>query len=499
MHRPAAISVCLAAALLAACDARERSAAERARAAKASQAVAAARDVALRVGPSPDAAATSRTEGESTTEVAKPVLAPSAGADELEAAAAKVAGAASGAGPKESAAAQAMASRLRMEALAIRLAEAERIAALAASTADEAVAARRAATSLTEGAKPGDLPKHAEAARDAARAYGAERQRVQAPADEAKAALEAIEAKIGEDNAAAAKLDAEILGLRGEAAVAPTDRALPLMLEAREKLEQAQNLRRQSSEAEMQAEQRRSEVRVAESALAGDDAAAAYLKGRAEGLSSASTAIGTAASSATAAAKELERFAGARAEAFARIRSEEFAPLAEAIDKSMESGIAAKDPIDAARLALLRARFALVQANLARAEASMATGGASTEVDARINELMGNAKAALVEAREALAGIDAERGAPMLASATGMAGALGIDLSTPAAQPPATEGGDAATGEPAASEPAPDAPAEPAAEEPAPGDAPAEPAEPAEPSGGEPAPADVPPEEQPKA
>lgn len=501
MNRSIAISACITASLLAACDARERSMAERERAGKASQAVAAARDVAALVSPSPEAVATTKADGESTAEIAKPVLAPGAGADALEAAAGKIIGATAGAGPRESAAAQALATRLRMEALAIRLAEAERIGALAASVAAEAVDARRMAGSLVASAAPGNLPRNADAARDAARAHDAERQRIQAPADEAKTELEALEARIGEDNGAAEKLDAEILALRGEAAVAPADRALPLMLEAREKLEEAQTRRRQASDAEMQAEERRSQVRVAQATLAGDDAAGSYLSGRAESLAKASTAIGTATAAAAAAGKELEQHADGRAEAFRRIRSEEFAPAAEAIEKAMESGIAAKDPVDVARMALLRARFAALRAGVARAEASIAGDGASSAADAKVNELMEKAKAALVEAREALAGVDAERGGAMLASATGMASALGIDLSSPAAPPAAPEGGDAqggepAAGDPAAGEPASDAPADPPAEEPTPADAPAEPTEP---PAGEPAPGDVPPEDQPKA
>jgi hypothetical protein len=501
MNRSIAISACITASLLAACDARERSMAERERAGKASQAVAAARDVAALVSPSPEAVATTKADGESTAEIAKPVLAPGAGAEALEAAAAKVSSSAAGAGTRESAAAQALAARLRMEALAIRLAEAERIGALAASVAGEAVDARRLADSLAAKATPGELPKHAAAARDAARAHDAERQRIQEPASAAKTELEALEARISEDDGAAEKLDAEILALRGEAAVAPADRALPLMLEAREKLEEAQTRRRQANAAEMEAEKHRSEVRVAQGTLAGDDAAGAYLSGRAESLAKASEALGTVAEAAAAATKDLRQFAAGRDEAFRRILSEEFGPASQAVEKGLDSGTAAKDPIDVARMAILRARFAALQASVARAEASIAGEGASSAAEARINGLMEKAKAALVEAREALAGVDAERGGAMLASATGMASALGIDLSSPAAPLAAPEGGDAqggepAAGDPAAGDPASDAPADPPAEEPTPADAPAEPTEP---PAGEPAPGDVPPEDQPKA
>lgn len=501
MNRIAAIPALLAAAsLLAGCEARERSVAERERAAKAAQAAAAARDVAAMVSPSPEAVATSKADGESTAEIAKPVLAPSAGAEALENAAGRITSAASGAGPKESAAAQALAGRLRMEAVAIRLSEAERLGALAASVAEEAVSARRMAAALAASATPGNLPKNAEAAREAARAHDAERQRIQAPADEAKTELEALEARIDDDNGAAEKLDSEILALRGEAAVAPADRALPLMIEAREKLEEAQTRRRQASAAEMDAEPRRSTVRVAQAALSGTDSAGTYLSGRADNLAAAAKALGSAGAAAAADSRELEQFATGRAEAFRRIRSEEFAPAAEGVEKALEAGIAAKDPIDTARLALLRARFAVLQARVARAEASMAEGSASAAADAATDGLMEKAKAALIDARDALAGLEAERGGRMLASANGMASALGLDLSKPAEPPSAAEGGDGSNAEAAPDEPpaeAPtDAPNDAPTGEPAPGDGSSEPTEP---PAAEPAPGDVPPEDQPKA
>jgi hypothetical protein len=498
MNRLLTVSACaLASAVLSGCEARERAMSDRERAAKSSQAAAAARDTASLVGSSPDAVATSRPDGDGTAEVRKPVLAPTEGATALRNAATKLSGAASGAGPREAAAAQALAARLRLEALALEQAEAERIAGIASSVALEAAGARLSAAQLESGASATALSARAGAARQDAGAYEAGRAQLKALAEAAKQSLDALDAKIKADDEAAEALDAEILALRGEAAVAPAERALPLMLEARQKLDEAQARRLAASAAELEAEQHRSAVRVAQSALGGDDSADTYLVGRADDLDKAAKALGAAAAATKEESRRLTEFAAQRAEAFRRIRAEEFEPAAKRVEEAFAAGgLPSKDPLDTARVALMRARFAALQANMLRAEAMLSEDRPSADATSRESSLMAQAKAALIEARDALAGVEAERGGTMLASATGMAGALGIDLSTPDTPPPAVEGGDASASEQAADAPPADAPADPPAEEPAPADAPAEPTEP---PAGEPAPGDVPPEDQPKA
>jgi hypothetical protein len=485
MNRSTSAVACLAAAaLLAGCEARERAAAERERAGRASQANASARASAALIAPSPESVGMARPDGEGTVEVRQPVLAPSAGAAALREQAGKVASAASGAGPRESAAAQALAGRLRLEALSIDVAEAERLAGRAVALALDASDAKLAAERLRAAGGTGTFGARSDAARKDAAGYAAARAAVKQASERAREALSSIDARITEESGAAEQLDGEILALRGEAATAPPSRAVPLMLEAQEKLGEAQARRLEASKAELEAEEHRSSVRVVDRALAGDDAADTYLAGRATDVAKASAAMQGAVDSAKAAAEELGSLAKSRAESLGRLRAEEFDPVAKAAEESLNAGnLPARDPIDIAQVALLRARLAAAQALVTGAESLAAEGTLSAEASARVDTLRDQARRALAEARDALAGVDAERGGTMLAATNGIAAALGIDLTAPAA-PPADEAA-AAPAEPGEAPPEGDA-------------APADAAEPAQPEPEAP-PADQPPEEEPKS
>jgi hypothetical protein len=172
-----------------------------------------------------------------------------------------------------------------------------------------------------------------------------------------------------------------------------------------------------------------------------------------------------------------------------------------------EGDLASKASTDAAMIALMKARFAAIRADavdqgmalaMAAAASAGADGGAAiAAMRSERTKFIDAAKASLVEARNALSGVDATQASGVLGAVNELAAALGVDITAPAApaegtapaegEAPAGDGAAApAEGEAPAAEggtPADPAPAEPAPAEPAPADpAPSEPADPAEPN-----------------
>ena len=106
----------------------------------------------------------------------------------------------------------------------------------------------------------------------------------------------------------------------------------------------------------------------------------------------------------------------------------------------------AKNSTDQAAIAISKARFAAIQMDavdqamsLMAAAQSMGApvGDGEAQLRAQRDKLAGNAKAALLEARDALSGVESGAGAPMLRSIAELAAALGIEVPITAAPAPA--------------------------------------------------------------
>jgi hypothetical protein len=235
----------------------------------------------------------------------------------------------------------------------------------------------------------------------------------------------------------------------------------------------------------------RSAVRIAERAATGNEGTERFLTQRIE---EASQAAEGAAARAAAARERLGRLAAESAEMtkeFLKVDSERFQSVAKAVAEAIESSdLASKNPTDGAAIAMARARLAAIAvdaidqaamiAAAAQAAGAGAAGAATQALDAARTAEIAKAKTALIAARDALAGTEAGPATAMLASIERLAGALGIDLATPAPAappaaddaPPAGDGESAAPTDGAADAPPADAP---------PADAPSEDAPPADP------------------
>ena len=102
----------------------------------------------------------------------------------------------------------------------------------------------------------------------------------------------------------------------------------------------------------------------------------------------------------------------------------------------------AKNSTDQAAISIAKARFAAIQIDsidqamslMAAAQALGApTGDGAEQLRTQRDKLAGNAKSALVEARDALSGVEVGAAAPMLRSITELAAALGIEVPVTAA------------------------------------------------------------------
>ena len=435
-----------------------------------------ARALASRITFSPDAVAkTLPVEGGEAKELAQTLLAPAEAAKELRTLANEVAGA--GATDAQRRDAKVLATRMRRDALMLDLMDLERISQIQGGLARQ-IEERIAAIRSVEAS--GDLRAEELAA---ARVKGAQGAKAsfdgmiadeEKRADDAKGELKPLDAAVTEKSQEAESLDVEIEGLRAQAATSAPSKALPLMLDARAKLDQAQDLRVAVSQADRDAEPYRSTVRVAEKATAGNDSMVSFLSGRIDEASKAQDGAKARAGAARKRVMELAGEAAGLAKEFAAVQADLYQPALKSVTENFEGGdVASKNSTDAAMMSLAKARFAGIQIDgiaqgliiAAAAQAAGASGasGAVEAMKADREKLTASAKASLIEARDALSGVEGSSAKPVMAAINQMATTLGVDITKPAA--PAAPAEDA---------PSPDAPADASA---APADAPAVPAE----------------------
>lgn len=466
---------------------------------KVAQASAKARALAQRIAPSPDAVGkTLPVEGGEARELTQTLLAPAEAAKELRTLANEVSSA--GGSDSQRREAKSLATRMRRDALMLDLMDLERIAQLKGAVASQ-IETRLAAIRSIQASGDLGAPKQAaarvKAVEDAKAAYQGMVVAEQKRADDARGALQPLDATVAGKTKDAEELDVEIQALRAQAATSSPSKALPLVTDAREKLGRAQDLRMEASEADRQADPHRATVRIVDTALAGDDEMGKFLDERASEAGKAAQGAAARAEAARKRATELGAECAELAKEFGRLQSELFEPAVKSVEENFAGGdLASKNPTDAAMIAMAKARFAAIRADAVEQTIILAAGagaGSAPAVDALRSErakFVDQAKAALLEARAALAGVEGATGAPMMAATQQLAEALGIDLATAAPAPAAAEDGataDAPAAEGASTDaPANDAPApaaDPAPEQPADEPAPDQPA-------GEPAPAD---------
>ena len=451
---------------------------------KMAQSSAKARALASRITFSPDAVAkTLPVEGGEAKELAQTLLAPAEAAKELRTLANEVAGA--GATDAQRRDAKLLATRMRRDALMLDLMDLERISQIQGGLARQ-IEERIAAIRSVEAS--GDLRAEELAA---ARVKGAQGAKAsfdgmiadeEKRADDAKGELKPLDAAVTEKSQEAESLDVEIQGLRAQAATSAPSKALPLMLDARAKLDQAQDLRVAVSQADRDAEPYRSTVRVAEKATAGNDSMGSFLSGRIDEASKAQDGAKARAGAARKRVMELAGEAAGLAKEFAAVQADLYQPALKSVTENFEGGdVASKNSTDAAMMSLAKARFAGIQIDgidqgliiAAAAQGAGASGasGAMEAMKADREKLTASAKASLIEARDALSGVEGSSAKPVMAAINQMATTLGVDITKPAAAPaPAEEA--AKPDAPADANAAPtDAPAAPA--EGAPADAPA--------------------------
>ena len=466
---------------------------------KVAQASAKARALAQRIAPSPDAVAkTLPVEGGEARELSETLLAPAEAAKELRTLANEVSSA--GGSDSQRREAKSLATRMRRDALMLDLMDLERIAQLKGAVASQ-IETRLAAIRSIQASGDLGAPKQAaarvKAIEQAKAAYEGMVVAEQKRAEDARGALQPLDATVAGKTKDAEELDVEIQSLRAQAATSSPSKALPLVTDAREKLGRAQDLRMEASEADRQADPHRATVRIVDTALAGDDEMAKFLDERASEASKAAQGASARAEAARKRATELGTECAELAKEFGRLQSELFEPAVKSVEENLAGGdLASKNPTDSAMIAMAKARFAAIRADAVEQMAIMASSagaGSAPAVDALRSErtkFVDQAKAALLEARAALAGVEGATGAPMMAATEQLAAALGIDLATaapapapaedaPAADAPATDAPAPAGDAPATDAPAGDAPSqEPAPEQPAGEPAPADPADP---------------------
>ena len=485
---------------LAACDGLHAPSAAETGSKKVAQAAAKARALAGRIAHSPDAVGKSvpgEGDGAPSREISQALLAPAEAAKELRQLASEVSSA--GGSEAQRRDAKNLANRMRRDAMMLDLMDLERVAQLKGDIAWDIgehiamVQAINASGDLNAAKQAGERVRAMRGARDA---YGQMIDALKGAGDQARQALEPIDADIASKGKDAEQLDAEIQALRLRSATSRAAEALPMMVEARQKLDQAQDLRIAAAAADRNAQPLRSAVRIADGALEGSDETGGFLGSRVDEAEKAEQGAKARTSAAQKRAMELATEAAELAKEFGRLQSELFEPAVKSVEENLQGGdLASKNPTDGAMISLMKARFAAIRADaidqgMALAMAASAQMGSDGRgaLEAMRGErakFVDAAKAALVEARGALSGVEADRGAPMMASINEMAAALGVDISTPAA-PAEGAPGDDGTAPADGSAPAEGAaPAEPAPEQPANGEpAPSEPApaDPAEPN-----------------
>ncbi len=439
---------------------------------KIANATAKARALAGRIACSPDAVGKTVTnEAGEAREITQTLMAPAEAADELRTLATEVANA--GGTEPQRREAKSLAARMRRDALLLDLMDLERVSQLKGMVVagiEERIARVRSIQASGELTATVELEAQLKSFRQAGSTYEELVSAVRKGLDEARGALQPIEAEITEKRSGADRLDSEVQTLRGQAAISEPEQALPIIDEAREKLNAAQDLRRAASEAEQGAEQYRSAVRIGSAALGDDDPAAAMLEARIKAAQDATEAGRARADAAKARTEAIMAELGDLAKELQRLQTELYEPAVKSVEEALQAGdFPSKGPTDAAMVAIAKARFAAIRADsvdqglVLAASAGAGDGGAVEQLRAERAKFADEAKAALVEARDGLGGADATVAAPFLTAIDGIAAALGVEV------PTAKRPGDAAA-EGSSDAPAADAPAagDPAAEAPAP-------------------------------
>jgi hypothetical protein len=415
---------------------------------KITQVTAKARGISSRITFSPDAVSKSLpVEGGETKELAQGLLAPAEAAKELRALASEVTAAAGSDSQRKEA--KTLATRLRRDAMMLDLMDLERISQLKSALAG-GIAERLAAIRSIDAS--GDLQATQEAAARTKASQGAKSsfdESVAAEtdrADAARTALQPLDASINEKESSAESLDIDIQTLRAKAATSTPSAALPLMIDARSKLDAAQTLRMDASTDDREAEPYRSTVRIVDTATTGNAEIAdtnKFLADRIDESSKAEVGAKARASAAMKRTRELGAEAAALMKEFTTLESELFQPALKNVEENINGdGLTAKNSTDQAAISIAKARFAAIQIDsidqamslMAAAQALGApTGDGAEQLRTQRDKLEGNAKSALVEARDALSGVESGAGAPMLRSIAELAAALGIEVPVTAA------------------------------------------------------------------
>ena len=419
---------------------------------KITQVTAKARGISSRITFSPDAVSKSLpVEGGETKELAQGLLAPAEAAKELRALASEITAAAGSDSQRKEV--KTLAIRMRRDAMMLDLMDLERISQLKSALAG-GISERLAAIRSIDAS--GDLQSTEEAAARTKASQGAKSsfdESVAAEtdrADAARTALQPLDASISEKESSAESLDIDIQTLRAKAATSTPSAALPLMIDARSKLDAAQTLRVDASTDDREAEPYRSTVRIVDTAPKENAEIAdtnKFLADRIDESSKAEVGAKARASAAMKRTRELGAEAAALMKEFTTLESELFQPALKNVEENINGdGLTAKNSTDQAAISIAKARFAAIQIDavdqamslMAAAQALGApTGDGAEQLRTQRDKLAGNAKSALVEARDALSGVESGAGAPMLRSIAELAAALGIEVPATAAPAPA--------------------------------------------------------------
>ena len=426
---------------------------------KITQVTAKARGISSRITFSPDAVSKSLpVEGGEAKELAQGLLAPADAAKELRALASEVTAAAGSDSQRREA--KTLAIRMRRDAMMLDLMDLERISQLKSALAG-GISARLAA--IRSIVASGDLNATKEAAARTKASQGAKSsfdESVAAEtdrADAARTALQPLDASINEKESSAEALDIDIQTLRAKAATSTPSAALPLMIDARSKLDAAQTLRVDASTDDREAEPYRSTVRIVDTATKENAEITdtnTFLADRIDESSKAEVGAKARASAAMKRTRELGAEAAALMKEFTTLDAELFQPALKNVEENINGdGLTAKNSTDQAAISIAKARFAAIQIDaidqamslMAAAQALGApTGDGAEQLRTQRDKLAGNAQSALVEARDALSGVEVGAAAPMLRSITELAAALGIEVPTTAAPAAAATTEDAA-------------------------------------------------------
>jgi hypothetical protein len=466
-HRFISCALLVLSASVAGCEGLHAPTAEEKAARRIDDAVAKASALSRRIASAPGAVGRTIEEDGATREIQDAMLSPAEGARQLRELASQVASA--GAGQAQRKAAGELAARLRRDALTLDLIDLERLSAERGAIARE-VERRLGAIRTIEASGDLRLATAAQARIDGMQAavekfdeaVEAERQR----GEDVKGKLEELDGFIADQNRRADLAMAASGELLAKAMTSSADEGSRLAEEARNKAYEAQDLRMQAAEADRQASELRSTVRIAEMATADTDATATFLTARVEESREAAKGARGRAEAAKTRIDRLIAETGELMKEFTTLNAEQCEPVSKAIDEALQDGALSSggSGLDGAALALARARFAAItvdaidQGVLMAAGAAAASGGqvdmqalAARLATARTAEI-NKASAALLDARDALSGLEGPTAAPMMASIEQLAAALGIELAE-VKRPEPIDASDAADGE----QPAPDA------------------------------------------